>query len=52
MYTILNCIFQPVDELETTFNFTRFKQYLEGIAGGNSSTDTVTAIVRDLQTFH
>ena len=38
--------------MKITFNFTRFKQYLEGIAGGNRSTDTSTAIVRDLQTSY
>ena len=38
--------------MKHTFSFTRFKQYLEGIAGGNHSTDTSTAIVRDLQTFY
>ena len=38
--------------MKSTFNFTRFKQYLEGIAGGNRSVDTSTAIARDLQTFY
>ena len=36
---------------EHRFNFTKFKQYLEGIAGGNRSPTTATAIVRDIQRF-
>ena len=36
---------------EQQFNFTKFKQHLEGIAGGNRSTTTATAIVRDIQRF-
>ena len=39
------------DILDVTFNFTRFKEYLEGIAGGNRSPSTSTAIVRDIQRF-
>lgn len=38
--------------MKCNFNFTQFKQFLEGIAGGNRSTETSTAIVRDLQTFY
>ena len=33
------------------FSFDQFKQYLQGIAGGNRSSETATAIVRDVQNF-
>ena len=39
------------DILDVTFSFTRFKEFLEGIAGGNRSQSTSTAIVRDIQKF-
>ena len=37
------------DPMEGSFSFTDFKHYLEGIAGGNCSATTSTAIVRDIQ---
>ena len=40
------------DRMINTFNFTAFKQYLEGIAGGNRSSTTSTSIVRNAQRFH
>lgn len=40
-----------LDPMKNTFNFTNFKHYLEGIAGGNRSATTSTAIVRDVQRF-
>ena len=36
---------------QLTFNFERFKEYLEGIAGGNRSATTATSIVRDIHRF-
>lgn len=38
--------------MKNNFNFTAFKQYLEGIAGGNRSSTTSTSIVRDVQRFY
>ena len=37
--------------MKGSFSFTDFKHYLEGIAGGNRSATTSTAIVRDIQRF-
>ena len=37
--------------MKSSFSFTGFKHYLEGIAGGNRSATTSTAIVRDIQRF-
>lgn len=39
------------DTLHQQFDFERFASYLEGIAGGNRSTDTSRAIVADLKLF-
>ena len=33
------------------FNFSHFKEYLEGIAGGNRSATTANSIVRDIERF-
>ena len=37
--------------MKDIFSFTDFKYYLEGIAGGNRSATTSTAIIRDVQRY-
>ena len=39
------------DVYRCIFNFSQFKEYLEGIAGGNRSATTAVSIVRDIERF-